>query len=111
MKPEVMAGGLHQPEWLAESYADILKHAFHLLYYNLGLPVLAFFILTFSFSLFVKESRYITIFFVIPPLILWMFKYSSDFRNLSFVVPFIAYVSAFGLSKILEIIKKQKRKR
>ena len=108
MKPEVMAGGLHQPEWLAESYADILKHAFHLLYYNWGLPVLAFFILTFSFSLFVKESRYITIFFVIPPLILWMFKYSSDFRNLSFVVPFIAYVSAFGLSKILEILKNKK---
>ncbi len=108
IKPEVMAGGLHQPEWLAESYADILKHAFHLLYYNWGLPVLAFFILTFSFSLFVKESRYITIFFVIPPLILWMFKYSSDFRNLSFVIPFIAYASAFGLSKILEILKNKK---
>lgn len=108
LKPEVMAGGLHQPEWLADSYADILKHALHLLYYNWGLPVLAFFILTFSFSLFVKESRYITIFFVIPPLILWMFKYSSDFRNLSFVVPFIAYVSAFGLSKILEILKNKK---
>ncbi len=109
IKPEVMAGGLHQPEWLAESYANILKNAFHLLYYNWGLPVLAFFILTFSFSLFVKESRYITIFFVIPPLILWMFKYSSDFRNLSFVVPFISYVSAFGLSKILEILKNKKQ--
>ena len=108
MKPEVMAGGLHQPEWLAEGYLDILKSALHLLYYNWGLPVLAFFILTFSFSLFVKESRYITIFFVIPPLMLWMFKYSSDFRNLSFVVPFISYVSAFGLSKILELLKNKK---
>jgi len=108
MKPEVMTGGLHQPEWLAETYAIILKKAFHLLYYNWGLPVLAFFILTFSFSLFVKESRYITIFFVIPPLILWMFKYSSDFRNLSFVVPFISYVSAFGVSKILEVLKNKK---
>ncbi len=108
LKPEVMAGGLHQPEWLVEGYLNILKSALHLLYYNWGLPVLAFFILTFSFSLFVKESRYITIFFVIPPLILWMFKYSADFRNLSFVVPFISYVSAFGLSKILEILKNKK---
>lgn len=105
MKPEVMAGGLHQPEWLAVGYLNILKSALHLLYYNLGLPVLAFFILTFSFSLFVKESRYITIVFVIPPLILWMFKYSADFRNLSFVVPFLSYVSAFGLMKIIEILK------
>jgi len=108
MKPEVMAGGLHQPEWLVEGYLNILKRALHLLYYNWGLPVLTFFILTFLFSLFVKESRYITIFFIIPPLILWMFKYSSDFRNLSFVIPFIAYSSAFGLSKILEILKNKK---
>jgi hypothetical protein len=109
MKPEVMAGGLHQPEWLAEGYLNILKNALHMLYYNWGLPVLAFFILTFLFSLFVKESRYITIFFVIPPLILWMFKYSADFRNLSFVVPFISYVSAFGLFRITEIITNKKQ--
>lgn len=108
LKPETMASGLHQPEWLAEGYANILKGALHLLYYNWGLPVLAFFILTFLFSLFVKESRYITIFFVIPPIILWMFKYSADFRNLSFVVPFISYVSAFGLIKIIEILKNKK---
>ncbi len=109
IKPEVMAGGLHQPEWLADGYLNILKNALHMLYYNWGLPVLAFFILTFLFSLFVKESRYITIFFVIPPLILWMFKYSSDFRNLSFVVPFMSYASAYGLSKILEILNYKKQ--
>lgn len=108
LKPETMAGGLHQPEWLAEGYANILKGAIHLLYYNWGFPVLAFFILTFLFSLFDKESRYITIFFIIPPIILWMFKYSADFRNLSFVVPFISYVSAFGLIKIIEILKNKK---
>lgn len=105
LKPEVMTGGLHQPEWLAAGYSNILKNALHLLYYNIGLPVLVFFILTFLFSLFVKESRYITIFFVLPPIILWMFKYSADFRNLSFVVPFISYVSAFGLVKIYKIIR------
>lgn len=108
LKPATMAGGLHQPDWLAEGYANILKGAIHLLYYNWGLPVLAFFILTFLFSLFVKESRYVTIFFVIPPIVLWMFKYSADFRNLSFVVPFISYVSAFGLFKIIETLKNKK---
>ncbi|MBE0538870.1 MAG: hypothetical protein IH620_04095, partial [Ignavibacterium sp.] len=109
LKPATMAGGLHQPEWLVAGYANILKGAVHSLYYNWGLPVLVFFILTFLFSLFVKESRYITIFFVIPPIILWMFKYSSDFRNLSFVVPFISYVSAFGLVRMMEILKNKKQ--
>ena len=108
MKPEVMAGGLHQPEWLTDGYLNILKGALHLLYYNWGLPVLAVFILTVLFSLFVKESRYVALFFVLPPIILWMFKYSSDFRNLSFVVPFLSYVSAFGVIKIIEILRDKK---
>lgn len=108
LKPATMAGGLHQPEWLAESYTDILMNALHLAYYNIGLPVIAFFIITILFSLFVKESRYITIFFVIPPIFLWMFKYSADFRNLSFAVPFISYVSAFGLFKMIEFLKNKK---
>lgn len=108
LKPKTMAEGLHQPEWLAEGYLNILINALHLAYYNIGLPVIVFFILTILFSLFIKQSRYISIFFVIPPIILWMFKYSSDFRNLSFVVPFISYVSAFGLIKIIEILKNKK---
>lgn len=108
LKPATMAGGLDQPEWLAEGYANILKSALHLLYYNWGLPVIAFFILTILFSLFVRESRYITVLFVVPPIILWMFKYSADFRNLSFVVPFLSYASAFGLIKILEVLKNKK---
>ena len=110
LKPETMAGGLDQPEWLAEGYSNILMNAAHSLYYNIGLPVIAFFILTILFSLFVKESRFITILFVIPPIILWMFKYSADFRNLSFVVPFLSYVSAFGLEKIYQIIRDEKSK-
>ena len=108
LKPETMAGGLHQPEWLQTGYYNILSNALHLIYYNIGLPVVAFLILTVLFSLFVKEARFVTIIFVIPPIILWMFKYSSDFRNLSFVIPFLSYVSAFGLIRILEIIKNKK---
>jgi len=105
VKPQVMAAGLDQPEWLAEGYINILKNALHKLYYNFGLPILAFLIITIFFSLFTREARYITLVFVIPPVILWMFKYSADFRNLSFAVPFISYVSAFGAEKIYKIIK------
>jgi hypothetical protein len=105
IKPQTMASGLHQPEWLQSGYINILSNALHLLYYNIGLPVLAFMAITVLFSLAVKEVRYVAIIFVIPPIILWMFKYSSDFRNLSFVVPFISFVSAFGLIKIFEIIR------
>lgn len=104
-KPQTMVSGLHQPEWLKPDYIGIVKNAFSLLYYNFGLPVLAFFILTVGFSLFVKKIKLITIVFVIPPFILWIFKYSADFRNLSFVVPFLSYVSAFGVIKIIEILK------
>lgn len=108
IKPQTMVSGLHQPEWLQTGYFNILSNAMHLLYYNIGLPVLAFIIITILFSISVKEVRYVAMIFVIPPVTLWMFKYSSDFRNLSFVVPFISYVSAFGFIKILEIIKNKK---
>jgi len=108
LKPEVMVSSLHQPEWLAKNYSDILINALNLMYYNLGLPIVAFFVLTIVFSLLNKRARWISIIMVIPPIVLWMFKYSSDFRNLSFVVPFLAYVSSFGLIKIIEIAKNKK---
>ena len=108
LKPEVMVSSLHQPEWLAKNYSDILSNALHLIYYNLGLPVVAFFVLTIAFSLLDKRVRWISIIMVIPPIVLWMFKYSSDFRNLSFVVSFLAYVSSFGLIKIIEIAKNKR---
>ncbi len=108
LKPGTMTSGLHQPEWLQTGYYNILSNALHLMYYNIGLPVLAFLIITVLFSLFVKDVRIITMIFVIPPIILWMFKYSSDFRNLSFVIPFISYASASGFIKILEIIRNKK---
>jgi len=100
-----MVSSLHQPEWLAKNYHDIILNALHLIYYNLGLPVVAFFVLTIAFSLLDKRARWISIIMVIPPIGLWMFKYSSDFRNLSFAIPFLAYVSSFGLVKIIEISK------
>lgn len=108
LKPNVMVSSLHQPEWLAKNYSDVLSNALHLIYYNLGLPVVAFFVITIAFSLLDKRARWISIIMVLPPIVLWMFKYSSDFRNLSFVVPFLAYVSSFGLIKIIEIAKNKK---
>jgi len=105
MKPEVMTSGLHQPEYVGENYIVIFIKAAKLMYYNWGLPVLAFLLLTLVGSLFVKNIRYITLIMVIPPIILWMLKYSADFRNLSFVVPFFSYISAFGLIKIIEVVK------
>lgn len=105
IKPEVMYSGFHQPEYVGENYILIFIKAAKSMYFNWGLPVLAFFILTLLGSLFVKKIRYITLIMVIPPLILWMLKYSADFRNLSFVVPFLSYISAFGLIKIIETIK------
>jgi hypothetical protein len=100
-----MVSGLHQPEYVGENYVLIFIKAVKLMYYNWGLPVLAFLLLTLVSSLFIKNIRYITLIMVIPPLIIWMLKYSADFRNLSFVVPFFSYVSAFGLIKIIEILK------
>ena len=108
IKPGVMVSGLNQPQWLPEGYYNIAKKALQLLYYNIGLPVLVFFIITVFISLFTQEARYTAIFFVIPPVILWVFKYSSDFRNLSFMVPFLAYVSAFGLERISQLLKNSK---
>jgi len=105
IKPTVMVSGLHQPEYVGENYLLIFIKAAKLMYYNWGLPVLAFFILTLVGSLFVNNIRYITLIMVVPPLILWMLKYSADFRNLSFVVPYLSYISAFGLIKIIEKAK------
>ncbi|MGE5810917.1 MAG: hypothetical protein ACM339_05410 [Ignavibacteria bacterium] len=105
IKPVVMVSSLHQPEYVGENYFVIFTNAAKLMYYNWGLPVLAFILLTLISSMFVKKVRYITLIMVLPPLIIWMLKYSSDFRNLSFVVPILSYVSAFGLIKIIETAK------
>ena len=108
IKPKTMASGLNQPEWLPAGYYNIFINAVNLIYNNIGLPVLAFLIITIIFSLFVKRIRLITFVFVIPPILLWMFKYSSDFRNLSFVIPILSLVSAFGFNRLFEIASNKK---
>lgn len=108
LKPATMAAGLHQPQWVGTDYQLIFINAINLMYYNWGLPVFAFFIITIISSFFVKESRYVTLIMVIPPIIIWMFKYSDDFRNLSFVIPFLSYASAFGLMNLIERTKNRK---
>ena len=101
--PENMASGLNQPEYLpANSYFTIFFDALKLMYYNWGLPVFSFLILTVGISLFDKRVRYVSLLVVISPILIWMFKYSVDFRNLSFVIPFLSFSSAVGLSKILK---------
>ena len=102
LKPATMASGLHQPQWVGTDHGLIFIKAFDLMFYNWGLPIFAFLVITIISALFVKQSRYIAIIMVVPPIIIWMFKFSSDFRNLSFVVPFLSIVSAYGLINLLE---------
>lgn len=102
IKPATMVSGLHQPQWVGTDYGLIFIEAFILMYYNWGLPIFAFLVITIVSALFVKQSRYIAIIMVVPPIIIWMFKFSDDFRNLSFVVPFLSYTSAFGLKNLIE---------
>ncbi len=102
--PEVMASGLNQPEYLSpEGYSAIVYRALKLMYFNFGLTVCVFLIITVGISLFNFGVRYIAIIMVLIPIVIWMFKYSVDFRNLSFVIPFISFSSAVGLSKILDV--------
>jgi hypothetical protein len=104
--PEVMYSGLNQPQYLSpKGYQVILLNALKLMYYYFGLPVFAFLIITVTASLFNKKVRYISLVMVIVPIIIWMFKYSADFRNLSFVVPFLSFSSAFGLFKLIGYTK------
>ena len=72
------------------------------MYYNFGLPVFIFLVVTIAASLYNKKFRFITLIMVIIPTLIWIFKYSSDFRNLSIVVPFICLSSAFGLYTIID---------
>ncbi len=65
----------------------------------------AFFILTITASFFEKKTRLISLVMIIIPFSLWIIKYSADFRNLSFVVPFLSVSSAFGLYKIISLFK------
>jgi len=102
--PDVMYSGLHQPGYIAQSNSEIVKNAVSLMYFNWGTPVIMFFIITLTGSLFHKRMRYISAILVVIPLFMWMFKYSSDFRNLSFVIPYLSLSAAAGLYKIAEFM-------
>ncbi len=104
--PNIMYSGLNQPQYLSpEGYKVIFMKALKLMYYNWGLPVFAFFIITIASSFFYRKFRYFTLLMVLIPTIIWMFKYSADFRNLSFIVPFMCISSAFGLFKMIGLRK------
>jgi hypothetical protein len=102
--PDVMYSGLHQPEYVADNYTDSAMNALSLMYYHWGAPVLAFMMITVIASLFHKRIIYVSVVMVMIPLLLWMFKYSPDFRNLSFVIPYMCLCSAAGLYKVAEFI-------
>jgi len=106
--PKDMFSGLNQPQYLAATYGEILLRVLELFYNYLSLPVAIYIVLTIVFSLYNKKVRFLTVIMVIIPSIIWMLKFSSDFRNWSFVIPFISLVSAYGLIKILEILKQSK---
>jgi hypothetical protein len=104
--PTVMYSGLNQPEYLSpEGTFTIVARALKLLYFNFGLPVCAFFILTITASIFEKKTRLISLVMIIIPFSIWIIKYSADFRNLSFIVPFLSVSSAIGLYKIISLFK------
>jgi hypothetical protein len=48
------------------------------------------------FSLFPRNTRYVTLFVVIPFTLIWGLFYSYNYRNLTMVVPFVAFSMAIG---------------
>ena len=108
VRPVDMVNGLDQSIYLLPDYTTRFISAVKMILFTLGLPFLLFLLITLVASFFDKEAKYILILIVFPALILWAFFFSSDFRNLSFAVPFIAYASAYGVSVINNKIVKNK---
>ncbi|MHB8579314.1 MAG: hypothetical protein ACYDA4_05575 [Ignavibacteriaceae bacterium] len=98
IKPADMYQGLDAYFTLMSSnYLVRFINAANMLLYSFG-PLISIFLLsTLIFSLFTKKAKNITILMIIPPLFLWMFFYSYDYRNLSIAIPFMAFASSFGL--------------
>jgi hypothetical protein len=59
-------------------------------------------------SLFHRRSWWVTLFIVLPFILLWGFFFSYDSRNLSFVLPFIAFSTAFGAALIKKGVSNSK---
>jgi hypothetical protein len=108
IRPVEMIKGLDQSVYMAVSYNTRFFNAANLLVYSLSLPFLIYISLSLLSALFTKEAKYIVLYIIIPALIMWAFSFSADFRNLSFIIPFIAYSSAYGLHFIFGKIVKVK---
>ena len=65
--------------------------------------ILLFFIL----GLFHRDTRWIAV-FILPYIILWGCFFSYDSRNLNLALPFIVYVSSFGITFLIDKIKRIK---
>ncbi|MGE5412316.1 MAG: hypothetical protein ACM3MI_15250, partial [Clostridiales bacterium] len=97
IRPVDMVNGLDQSVYLLPSYGTRFIRAVNMLFYSAGPVFFVFISVCLLASLFTKEARLLVIFIVAPSSVLWAFFFSTDFRNLSFVIPFIAYCSAYGL--------------
>ena len=99
-----LSSGFDQRRYLLGDYLFNALRAFKMIFYNWGLPVCVFLLLTITTSLFDKKIRFITITIVLIPLILWAIKYSVDFRNLSFVLPILSFSAAAGFLKLFNLV-------
>jgi PKD repeat protein len=111
IKPVDMFNGLNQSPYLPSSYYERFTNAVRMLFFSFG-PVFSLFLLfTVLFSLFNNDSKYIVITIIAPVLLMWIFFFSYDFRNLSIAIPFIAYAAAYGLDFICKSVLHVPRKK
>jgi len=79
-----------------------LRHPkFQFLFYA-GIPVILL-------GLFHKQSRWTTLFIVIPYSLIWGFFFSYDNRNLAPVIPFIAFAAAGGMVFLERLLPEEKK--
>jgi hypothetical protein len=107
VRPVDMVSGLDQSVYLLPSYGTRFVRAVNMLFYSAGPIFFVFISICLLASLFTKEARLLVIFIVAPSSILWAFFFSTDFRNLSFAIPFIAYCSSYGLQYLNAILVNQ----
>jgi len=108
IRPVEMIQGLDQSVYMDASYSTRFIKAINMLVYSLSLPFMIIISSTLLAALFTKEARYIVLYIIIPALIMWAFSFSADFRNLSFIIPFVAYSAAYGLRFIFDKVVKAK---
>ncbi len=97
IKPNMRQGLGESPFMVTSTISDKIAYGTHMLFFSFG-PILSLFlIITLILALFKKESKYIVVFMIFPITALWVFLYNYDYRNLSIILPFVAYASALGL--------------